>query len=129
MTVFWSPGPGYIEDVKNWPTPNNSKDIERFLGFANYHRSFIHAYSKIAVPLQEVTGKRPFRWETEQQESFDKLKMALTSAPVLALPNATDPFILDCDASDKSLGAELIQVQKGKERVVAYSSLTLAPEQ
>ncbi|VDI20677.1 Hypothetical predicted protein [Mytilus galloprovincialis] len=48
-------GPGYIEDVKNWPTPNNSKDIERFLGFANYHRSFIHAYSKIAVPLQEVT--------------------------------------------------------------------------
>ncbi|VDI75819.1 Hypothetical predicted protein, partial [Mytilus galloprovincialis] len=122
-------GPGYIEDVKNWPTPNNSKDIERFLGFANYHRSFIHAYSKIAVPLQEVTGKRPLRWETEQQESFDKLKMALTSAPVLALPNATDPFILDCDASDKSLGAELIQVQEGKERVVAYSSLTLAPEQ
>jgi hypothetical protein len=46
-------------------------------------------------------------------------------APVLALPNATDPFILDTDASDKSVGAELIQIQEGEERAVAYGSLTL----
>jgi len=53
----------------------------------------------------------------------------MVRAPVLALPNATDPFILDTDASDRSVGAELIQVQGGKEREVAYASLTLTPEQ
>jgi hypothetical protein len=54
---------------------------------------------------------------------------AMVRAPVLALPNATDPFILDTDASDKSVGAELIQIQEGEERAVAYGSLTLTPEQ
>jgi hypothetical protein len=53
----------------------------------------------------------------------------MVRAPVLALPNATDPFILDTDASDKSVGAELIQIQEGGERAVAYGSLTLTPEQ
>jgi hypothetical protein len=48
----------------------------------------------------------------------------MVRAPVLALPNATDPFILDTDASDKSVGAELIQIQEGEERAVAYGSLT-----
>ena len=49
----------------------------------------------------------------------------MVRAPVLALPNVTDPFILDTDASDKSVGAELIQIQEGEERSVAYGSLTL----
>jgi hypothetical protein len=53
----------------------------------------------------------------------------MVRAPVLALPNMTDPFILDTDASDKSVGAELIQIQEGEERAVAYRSLTLTPEQ
>jgi hypothetical protein len=48
---------------------------------------------------------------------------------VLALPNVTDPFILDTDASDKSVGAESIQIQEGEERAVAYGRLTLTPEQ
>jgi hypothetical protein len=52
----------------------------------------------------------------------------MVRAPVLALPNATDPFILDTDASDRFVGAELIQVQGGEERTVAYASLTLTPE-
>jgi hypothetical protein len=51
-------------------------------------------------------------------------EMPMVRAPVLALPNATDPFILDTDASDKSVGAELIQIQEGEERAVAYGSLT-----
>ena len=53
----------------------------------------------------------------------------MVRAPVLALPNATDPFILDTDASDKYVGAELIQIQEGEERAVAYGSLTSTPEQ
>jgi hypothetical protein len=57
-----------------------------------------------------------------EQQAFDRLKALLLSAPVLALPNKTDYYILDTDASDKAIGAELIQVQNGEERVIAYGS-------
>jgi len=103
--------------------------VERFLGFANYHRAFIKDYSKIAIPLQDLTGKRPFHWNLEQQQALDQLREALVTAPVLALPNSTDPFILDTDASDKTIGAELLQVQGDQERAIAYASFTLTPEQ
>ena len=65
----------------------------------------------------------------EQEREFVELRQAMMKAPVLTLPNATDPFALDTDASDRSVGAELIQVQGGEERAVAYGSLTLTPEQ
>ena len=63
----------------------------------------------MALPLQALTGKRTYQWGEEQERAFDELK-AMVRAPVLALPNATDPLILDTDASDKSVGAELIQI-------------------
>jgi hypothetical protein len=83
----------------------------------------------MAFPLQALTGKRTYQWGDEQEKAFDELRNAMVRAPVLALPNAADPFILDTDASDKSVGAELIQIQEGEERAVAYRSLTLTPEQ
>jgi hypothetical protein len=115
--------------IKNWPRPKNKKEVERFLGFTNYHRAFIEEYTQMAFPLQALTGKRTYQWGDEQEKAFHELRNAMVRAPVLALPNATDPFILDTDASDKSVGAELIQIQEGEERAVAYGSLTLTPEQ
>ena len=103
--------------------------MERFLGFTNYHRAFIEEYTQMALPLQALTGKRAYQWGEEQERAFDELRKAMVRAPVLALHNATDPFILDTDASDKSVGAELIQIQEGEERAVAYGNLTLTPEQ
>jgi hypothetical protein len=103
--------------------------VERFLGFTNYHKPFIEEYTQMALPLQALTGKRTYQWGDEQERAFDELRKAMVRAPVLALPNATDPFILDTDAFDKSVGAELIQIQEGDERAVAYGSLTLIPEQ
>jgi hypothetical protein len=58
----------------------------------------------------------------EQEKAFDELRNAMVRAPVLALPNATDPFILDTDASDKSMGAELIQIQEGEEGSLKFIS-------
>jgi hypothetical protein len=58
----------------------------------------------MAFPLQSLTGKRTYQWGDEQEKAFDELRNAMVRAPVLALPNATDPFILDTDASDKSGG-------------------------
>ncbi len=74
-------------------------------------------------------GENKFRWEFEQATAFAALKEALTAPPVLALPNHTDDYILDTDASDLSIGAELVQVQNGVEKVVAYGSFALTKEQ
>ena len=103
--------------------------MERFLGFTNYHRALIGEYTQMALPLQALTGKRTYQWGEEQERVFDELRKAMVRAPVLALPNATDPFILDTDASDRSVRAELIQIQGGAEGAVAYRSFTLTPEQ
>ena len=97
-------------------TPTDHREVESFLGFANYHQNHIKEYSKLACPLYELTGpKAPFHWDVPQQEAFEALKNALVSAPVLAYPNSTDMFILDMDASDTAIGAELLQLQEGKE--------------
>ena len=117
------------EVVRNWPVPTSSKDVERFLGLANYHRSFVKTFADLAQPLYSLTGNNKFHWGEVEQQAFDSLKSALTSPPVLALPNTTDPFILDVDASQVALGAELSQVQDGVERVISYSSCALTPEQ
>ena len=122
-------GPGHIPDVQKWPVPRSTEDVERFLGFANYHRSFIKKYyTHMAIPLQAVTGKRPYQWGPDQQCDFVELRGALVSAPVLALPNPTDSFVLETDSSDQAIWAELSQIQRGQGRVVAYASFTLTPE-
>ena len=115
--------------VHEWPTPKCSKDVERFMGLANYHRSFVRQFADIAAPLYGVIGKNKFQWGEEQEISFCKLKQALTHPPVMALPNGRDSFILDTDASDVAIGAELLQVQNGEEKVITYGSYALAKEQ
>ena len=122
-------GPGFIKTMENWPTPTNTKEVERFCGFANYHRGFIKDFARISTPLYALTGKKPFHWDDEQQEAFEQLKQALVSAPVLTIPTKEDPFILDTDASEFAVGAELIQVQNEVERCIAYCSLSLDAEQ
>jgi len=122
-------GDDYISTIKEWRPPKNVKQVEQFLGFVNYHRAFIKDLSKLATPLTELTQKKPWKWGADQQCSFEQLRHALQTAPVLTLPNKNDKFILDTDASDKAIGAELIQVQNEQERVVAYGSFTLSTAQ
>jgi hypothetical protein len=93
--------------------PTNTKEVEQFGGFANYHRGFVVDYARIAAPLYQVTGKKPFVWETEQVEAFEGLKEALVSPPVLALPVLDGEFVLDTDASGEAIGADLSQIQEG----------------
>ena len=107
-------GDSYVEAVWNLAAPRSPKDVERFLGFANYHRGFIAGYAQLAFPLYRLTRKKPFIWEQEQQAAFDDLKKALTSPPVLSLLTPDD-FILDTDASAEAKGAELSQIQDGQE--------------
>ena len=102
----------YVEAVRDWVAPRSTKDVERFLCFANYHRGFIPGYAQLAFPLYRLTGKKPFIWGQEQQTAFDFLKKALASPPVLSLPTPDD-FVLDTDALAEAIGAELSQIQDG----------------
>ncbi|VDI71144.1 Hypothetical predicted protein [Mytilus galloprovincialis] len=122
-------GQQHLQPVSGWVVPTCTKEVEQFLGFVNYHRSFIKDYAKISAPLYEVTGKNLFSWNHERQLAFQTLKDNLLSAPVLTLPNNKDYFILDTDASQNAIGAELIQVQDGEERTIAYGSFVLTAEQ
>lgn len=103
--------------------------MERLCGFANYHRNFRKNFAELTIPLYAVIGKNRFYWGDEQQSAFDKVKLALTSAPVLTLPNKDGQFILDTDASEFAIGAELVQIRDNEERTISYASLSLLPEQ
>ena len=122
--------PKKIEAITQWPPPTSRKEVESFLGFANYHQNYIKDYAQLAGPLYELTGpKATFHWDAPHQEAFEALKNALVSAPVLAYPNGNDMFILDTDASDTAIGAELLQLQEGEEKVISYGSFSLTPAQ
>ncbi|GJY10936.1 putative reverse transcriptase domain-containing protein, partial [Tanacetum coccineum] len=89
---------------------------------AGYYRRFIEGFSKIAKPLTKLTQKKDaFEWGDKQEAAFQTLKKKLCSAPILALPQGAEDFIVYCEASHKGLGAILMQ----NEKVIAYASLQL----
>ncbi|GJS86192.1 putative reverse transcriptase domain-containing protein [Tanacetum coccineum] len=114
--------PAKIEAVKNWASPTTPSEICQFLGLAGYYRRFIKGFSKIAKPMTELTQKnQKFDWGEEQEEAFQLLKQKLCAAPILALPEGSEDFVVYCDASIKGLGAVLMQRMK----VIAYASRQL----
>ena len=122
--------PGKMDCIKQWPTPMNRKELQAFLGYANYHREHIRGYAGISSVLYELTGsKADFEWDDIHEQAFLSLKTALTVAPCLAYPSHTGLFILDTDASQTAIGAQLSQMQEGEERVISYASNALIAEQ
>ena len=119
--------PAKVAGVTDWPEPKSKKDVQSFLGFANFYRRFIAGYSKIATPLNKLTGQSEWTWGPEQKEAFEQIKIAMTTAPVLAIPNDNDEFKVECNASKFAVGAELAQKQEGKWRTIAYLSKSLSP--
>ncbi|GJS43003.1 putative reverse transcriptase domain-containing protein [Tanacetum coccineum] len=92
--------PSKVESVKNWMTPESPTEIRSFLGLAGYYWRFIENFSKIAKPLTLLTQKnKAYVWGDKQDEAFQILKEKLCNAPVLALPDGPDDFVVYCDAS------------------------------
>jgi hypothetical protein len=92
------------------------------LGLAGYYRMFIEGFSKLALPLTQLTCKgRTFVWHVQCENSFNELKQRLTTTPVLILPRSGEPFVVYCDASNLGLDGMLMQNNK----VVAYASRQL----
>ena len=123
-----STDPSKTDFVANWPTPTSRKEVQKFLGLANYYRRFVPGFAAIAKPLHRLTKKTAkFKWTLQCEQAFDDLKQWLTSAPILALPLFSNQFVLDTDASDVGIGAVLSQKQPdGSERVIAYASRVLS---
>nr|GEW76359.1 putative reverse transcriptase domain-containing protein [Tanacetum cinerariifolium] len=114
--------PAKIESIKDWASPKSATEIRQFLGLAGYYRRFIKGFSKIARPMTKLTQKKiKFEWDDKQEEAFQVIKQKLCSAPILALPEGSEDFVVYCDASIKGLGAVLMQ----REKVIAYGSRQL----
>ena len=113
-----------VQTILDWQTPMSVRDVQCILGFANFYRKFIKDYSKIVLPLTELTQKnRPFVWSTNANSAFEGLKQAFTSAPILMHVDPKKRFILEPDASDFALGSMLFQIgDDGQLHPVAFHS-------
>ncbi|GJT55028.1 retrotransposon protein, putative, ty3-gypsy subclass [Tanacetum coccineum] len=101
--------PAKIEAVKNWTSPTTPTEVRQFLGLAGCYQRFIEVFSKIAKPLTKLTQKnKSYIWGEEQESAFQLLKQKLCEAPILALPEGNDNFVVYCDASLQGLGAVLM---------------------
>nr|GEW23856.1 putative reverse transcriptase domain-containing protein [Tanacetum cinerariifolium] len=114
--------PAKIATIKNWATPTTPTEVRQFLGLAGYYWRFIEGFSLISKPLTKLTQKnKKFEREMETEEAFQTLKQKLCCAPILALPEGSDDFVVYCDTSLRGFGAVLMQ----REKVIAYASRKL----
>jgi hypothetical protein len=109
------PNPKLVQALQDFPKPTTLKEMQSFLGLANYYRKFINEFSGIAVPLtnalQKASQTQPIIWDSTMLEAFQQLKDALTPAPCLQLPDPNGEFEVTTDASEdaKAIGAILTQ--------------------
>nr|GFC68317.1 putative reverse transcriptase domain-containing protein [Tanacetum cinerariifolium] len=110
------------ESVKDWASLKTPTEICQFLGLAGYYQRFIEGFLKIAKSMTKLKQKAiKFDWGDKEENAFQLIKHKLCSAPILALPEGSEDFVVYCDASHKVLGAMLMQ----REKVIAYASRQL----
>jgi len=118
-----------VQSIRNWPVPRNVKDVQAFLGFANFYRRFIEGFSKICKPLTDLTQKdRVFDWTPQCEDAFQHLKQMFTQGPILAHFDHENDTRVETDASDFALGAILSQLcADNKWHPIAFHSRKFQP--
>ena len=122
------PHPDKVKAMGEAPRPVTKKQVRSFLGLVGFYRKFIPNFSCIALPLTDLTKKgQPSTvvWENAQENAFQSLRCALVRFPILKLPDFTKIFVLMTDASDRGIGAVLMQYQENSKMPIAYASRKL----
>ncbi|MCO5576395.1 hypothetical protein L7F22_030205 [Adiantum nelumboides] len=118
--------PAKLEVIKDWPNPRNLHEVRSFIGMCAYYKRFIEKFSLILGPLHDLTKKNiKYVWTEKRQQAFDTLKQKLISQHVLALPDLSEPFEVQCDACGDCLGAVLLQ----EGHAIAYESRRLSSDE
>ncbi|KAI4902633.1 hypothetical protein NFI96_002208 [Prochilodus magdalenae] len=120
-----------VDAVVNWPTPKSVRDLQRFLGFANFYRRFIRNFSTIASPLTSLLkgNAKRLAWNAQAESAFNELKARFTSASLLKHPDPSEPFVVEVDASNLGVGAVLSQRHGSPKKLypIAFFSHKLSP--
>src|SRR6266566_3003228 len=121
--------PAKIETIQSWETPKALKEVQAFLGFANFYRRFILGYSKLVSPMTALTKKGvKFEWTEAAEKAFQQLKRAFTSAPILQHFDPEADIVVETDASDYVSAGVLSQYDKdGVLHPVAFFSKKHSP--
>ena len=102
--------PEKIKAIKEWPVPTNVSVVRSFMGIAGYYRRFVERFSAIAHPITSLQRKGvKFEWTEKCKNSFDQLKLKLTTAPILKIADPDKEFVVCTDASREGLGGVLLQ--------------------
>ena len=116
-----------VQAVAEWPVPQRKKELASFLGLAGYYRKFVEHYAQRAHPLSDLLKKdAAWTWEAKQQQAFEDIKRAMTTGPVLAIPDTNLPFSVYTDSSGFGTGAVLLQDQGNGLQPCAYLSHKLS---
>ncbi|XP_061993942.1 uncharacterized protein LOC133711877 [Rosa rugosa] len=116
--------PNKIKSIVQWVKPRTMKGLRGFLGLAGYYRKYVKDFGIIAKPLTDMLKKDGFKWSPASEKAFEDLKVPMTTTLVLALPNFTKDFTIECDASDLGIGAVLSQ----DNHPISFLSKVLAPK-
>jgi hypothetical protein len=123
--------PARVASIETWPTPTNVKQLQQFLGFANFYRMFIHNYTRVIHPMLQLLKKdTTFTWTSACEDAFAALKHAFLNAPIIRHPDSKKRFYLETDASDYAIGGILSQKDDDNilRPVAFYSRKLTAPE-
>ena len=114
-----------IRAILDWSMPKNMIELMSFFELCSYYRRFVWGFSQLGALLTDLTKHGAFIWTEKSQEAFDHMKEVMGTCPVLALPDSTLPFVLECDASSEGIGAILMQ---GRHPIVFKSRKLSQPE-
>ena len=116
-----------IKGVLEWPTLKCVKDVQKFLGLANYYHRFIEGFAMVARPLHDTVKKdKKWKWTEKQEKAFRELKKRFTEEPILAAPDLDKKMKMEVDASDYATGGVLsMECRDGLWRPVAFLSKSL----
>ncbi len=124
-------GQGKVKAILEWPLPQSVKEIQRFLGFSNFYRHFIHGFSRLTAPLTSTLrgNSKSLSWSPEAHEAFQRLKDAFSTAPILCHPDPLIPFVVEVDTLITDVGAVLTQYHGEPPRLhpCAFFSRKLTP--